>query len=163
MGKSRLSQIERGDVALDSLSEMVALANALQVVASELIRLPLPAPANETTDSATRAVRGALMAVNRGRPGGQVIPADALRDRITATLAAPPLSASRNCSPAPFLVRLGELPGVVIRLAQVFSHAPDGLYLSPAMSVPLSKEPATSSRTNGRAGTDGGGGPVLCR
>jgi tetratricopeptide (TPR) repeat protein len=88
MGKSRLSQIERGEVALDSLSEIVALANALQIAPSELIRLPLPAPANGPTDSATSAVCGALMAVNRGRPGGQVVPVDALRDRITATLAA---------------------------------------------------------------------------
>jgi Helix-turn-helix domain len=88
MGKSRLSQIERGEVALDSLSEIVALANALEVAPSELIRLPLPAPINGSTDSATSAVRGALMAVNRGRPGGQVVSVDVLRDRITATLAA---------------------------------------------------------------------------
>lgn len=73
MGKSKLSQIERGEVALDSLSDIAALANALQVAPSELIRLPLPAPANGTTDSATRAVRAAVMAVNRGRPGGQVV------------------------------------------------------------------------------------------
>lgn len=88
ISKSRLSQIERGEVALDSLSEIVALANALQVAPAELIRLPLPAPANGTTDSAVDGVRRALMAVNRSRPSGQIVPVDALRDRVTATLTA---------------------------------------------------------------------------
>ena len=103
MGKSRLSQIERGEVALDSLSEIMALATALQVAPSELIRLPLPAPTNGTTDSTTRAVRGALMTVNRGRPGGQVIPVDALRDRTTATLAAH-YSCEQELLTCPFLI-----------------------------------------------------------
>jgi transcriptional regulator with XRE-family HTH domain len=88
MSKSKLDRIERGEVALDSLSDIVALANALQIAPSELIRLPFPAPANGPTDSAVNAVRGALMAVNRGRPGGQIVPVDALRGRVTATLAA---------------------------------------------------------------------------
>ncbi|MBV9162335.1 MAG: helix-turn-helix domain-containing protein [Pseudonocardiales bacterium] len=46
MSKSKLDRIERGEVALDSLSDIVALANALQIAPSELIRLPFPAPAN---------------------------------------------------------------------------------------------------------------------
>ncbi|HSL07029.1 MAG TPA: XRE family transcriptional regulator, partial [Pseudonocardiaceae bacterium] len=83
-----LSQIERGEIALDSISDIVALANALQIAPSELIRLPVPAPANGETDSAVEAVRGALMAVGRDRPGGQVVPLDALRARVAATLAA---------------------------------------------------------------------------
>jgi hypothetical protein len=56
MGKSKLSQIECGEIALDSISEIVALANALQVAPSELMRLPVPAPANGT-DCAVEAVR----------------------------------------------------------------------------------------------------------
>jgi transcriptional regulator with XRE-family HTH domain len=88
ISKSTLSQVERGERALDSLSEIVALANALQIAPSELMRLPVPAPANGETDSAVVAVRSALMAVGRNRPGGQVVPLDALRARVTATLAA---------------------------------------------------------------------------
>ena len=74
MGKSKLSQIECGEIALDSISEIVALANALQVAPSELMRLPVPAPANGT-DCAVEAVRGALMVIGRNRPGGQVVSA----------------------------------------------------------------------------------------
>lgn len=88
ISKSHLSRIERGEVALDSLSEIVALANALRVAPSELIRLPFPAPANGPMDSAVDAVRRALMAVNRGRPGGQIVPVDTLRGRVTRMLAA---------------------------------------------------------------------------
>jgi transcriptional regulator with XRE-family HTH domain len=86
MGKSRLSQIERGEVALDSLSEILALAEALQISPSELIRLPVPAPANGQTDSAIKAVFLALMAARRNRPGGQVLPVEALRARVMATV-----------------------------------------------------------------------------
>jgi len=35
---------------------------------SELMRLPVPAPADGETESAVEAVRGALMAVGRNRP-----------------------------------------------------------------------------------------------
>ncbi len=86
MSKSRLSEIERGESALDSLSEIVALANALQIAPSELIRLPVPAPANGETDSAVEAVRSAVTAVGRSRPGGLVLPVTVLRDRVSATL-----------------------------------------------------------------------------
>jgi hypothetical protein len=84
----KLPLIERGEIALDSISEIVALANALQIAPSELLRLPVPAPANGETDSAVEAVRSALMAVGRNRPGGQVVPLDALRARVMATLGA---------------------------------------------------------------------------
>jgi transcriptional regulator with XRE-family HTH domain len=40
ISKSHLDRIERGERALDSLSEIVALANALQIAPSELTRLP---------------------------------------------------------------------------------------------------------------------------
>ncbi|MGH3548184.1 MAG: helix-turn-helix domain-containing protein [Pseudonocardiaceae bacterium] len=86
ISKSRLSQIERGERALDSLSEIVALANALQIAPSELMRLPVPAPANGQTDSAVQAVDLALTAVSHDLSGGQVLPVEALRARVTATV-----------------------------------------------------------------------------
>jgi transcriptional regulator with XRE-family HTH domain len=46
MSKSQLDRIERGEVALDRISQIVALANALQIVPGDLMRLPVPAPAN---------------------------------------------------------------------------------------------------------------------
>jgi transcriptional regulator with XRE-family HTH domain len=86
MSKSKLSLIERGEIALDSISDIVALANALQIAPSELIRLPVPAPANGETDSAVEAVRSAVTAASRDRPGGLVLPVTVLRDRVSATL-----------------------------------------------------------------------------
>lgn len=45
MSKSQLDRIERGEVALDKLSEIVALANALQIAPSDLMSIcPVPAP-----------------------------------------------------------------------------------------------------------------------
>ncbi|MGH8965903.1 MAG: XRE family transcriptional regulator, partial [Actinomycetes bacterium] len=61
-------------------------AKALQIAPSELMRLPVPAPANGHTDSATEAVRLALTAVCNDLPGGQVLPAEVLRARVTATV-----------------------------------------------------------------------------
>jgi transcriptional regulator with XRE-family HTH domain len=84
MSKSKLSRIERGEIALDSRSEIVALANALQIAPSELTELPVPAPANGHADSAVDAVRLALMAVGRKRPGGQVVSFEELRARANA-------------------------------------------------------------------------------
>ncbi|MBV9139403.1 MAG: helix-turn-helix transcriptional regulator [Pseudonocardiales bacterium] len=84
MSKSQLDRIERGEVALDRLSEIVALANALQVAPGDLMRLPLPAPINGHSDSAIDEVRLALVAVSRRRPGGQVVPVEVLRERVRA-------------------------------------------------------------------------------
>ncbi|MGH3833515.1 MAG: helix-turn-helix domain-containing protein [Pseudonocardiaceae bacterium] len=81
MSKSKLSRIERGEMALDSRSEVVALANALRIAPSELTELPVPAPANGHADSAVDTVRLALMAVGRERPGGQVVSLEELRAR----------------------------------------------------------------------------------
>ncbi|MBV9730816.1 MAG: helix-turn-helix transcriptional regulator [Pseudonocardiales bacterium] len=86
MSKSQLDRIERGECALDKLSEIVALANALQIAPSDLMRLPVPAPANGHTDSTTDEVRLALMAVSHNLPDGLVLPVDALRARVTATV-----------------------------------------------------------------------------
>lgn len=83
---SHLSRLESGKRALDRQSLIVGLANALQVAPSELMRLPVPAPANGETDSAIEAVRLALMAASHDLPGGQVSPVDMLRARVTATV-----------------------------------------------------------------------------
>jgi transcriptional regulator with XRE-family HTH domain len=83
MGKSKLSQIERGEIPLDSISDIVALANALGIAPSELLRLPVPAPANGHTDSTTEAIGLALDAIEVDRPGGLVLPVAVLWDRVT--------------------------------------------------------------------------------
>ncbi|MGH3888426.1 MAG: helix-turn-helix domain-containing protein [Pseudonocardiaceae bacterium] len=81
MSKSRLSEIERGERAV-TLSEIVALANALEIAPSELTRLPMPAPANGHTDATTEAVRLALDAIDTDRPDGLALPVAALRDQV---------------------------------------------------------------------------------
>jgi transcriptional regulator with XRE-family HTH domain len=84
MSKSKLSRIERGEMVLDSRSEIVALANALRIAPSELTELPVPAQANGHADSAVDAVRLALMAIGRHRPGGQVVSLEELQARANA-------------------------------------------------------------------------------
>ena len=88
ISEATLSRIENGLRALDRHSEIVALAEALQIAPSELTRLSLPASTNGDADSAEDAVRLALMAVDRRRPGGQVLPVDVLRTRVVALVAA---------------------------------------------------------------------------
>jgi DNA-binding XRE family transcriptional regulator len=88
ISRSHLSRIERGERPLDSRSETVALANALQISPTDLTRLPVPAPGNGNADSALVAVRQALMAVSRNLPGGQVLPIDALRIQVWDLLVA---------------------------------------------------------------------------
>ncbi|MGH3793010.1 MAG: helix-turn-helix domain-containing protein [Pseudonocardiaceae bacterium] len=83
MSKSKLDRIERGEIALDKLSDIVALANALEMAPSDLMRLPAPAPANGHTDSTVEAVRLALDAIDTDRPGGVVLPVAVLRDQVT--------------------------------------------------------------------------------
>ena len=82
MSKSQLDRIERGEVALDRLSEIVALADVLQISPSELMRLPVPAPANGNTDSTIEALRCALEAVDQDLPGGLVLSIDVLAERV---------------------------------------------------------------------------------
>ena len=106
MNRMKLSRIERGVYPLDSLSEIVALANALQIAPSELVRLPIPAPANGGTDAAINAVRTAVTAVSRDRPGGLVMPAEVLRERVTAVLDAHyDLASSQVGAALPGLIR----------------------------------------------------------
>ncbi|MGH3800194.1 MAG: helix-turn-helix domain-containing protein [Pseudonocardiaceae bacterium] len=82
MSAPTLSRIERGLQALDSITQIVGLAEALQIAPSELMQLPVPAPANGHTDAATEAVRLVLDAVDVDRPGGLVVPVEVLRGRI---------------------------------------------------------------------------------
>jgi transcriptional regulator with XRE-family HTH domain len=79
---SYLSMLERGERAVDRRSLIVKLANALEIAPSDLTGLPVPAPANGGTDGAIDGVARALMAVERGQPGGDVMPAEVLRDRV---------------------------------------------------------------------------------
>ena len=81
MSTSTLHRIEHGRRAV-TLSEIVALANALEIAPSELTRLPVPAPANGHTDSTTEAVRLALDAIDIDRPDGLVLPVAVLRDQV---------------------------------------------------------------------------------
>ena len=58
----------------------------LEVSPQDLIRLPVPAPANGHTDSTISAVDLALMAVSHDLPDGQVLPVEVLRSRVMATV-----------------------------------------------------------------------------
>ena len=81
MSASTLHRIEHGQRAV-TLSEIVALANALEIAPSELTKLPVPAPANGHTDSTTEAVRLTLDAIDIDRPDGLVLPIAVLRDQV---------------------------------------------------------------------------------
>lgn len=86
ISSSHLHRIETGVRPLDSLALVLALADALQVAPSELMALPVPAPGNGPTDGAINAVRLAVLAVGHNRPGGQVQPIEAIRQRVTAVV-----------------------------------------------------------------------------
>jgi transcriptional regulator with XRE-family HTH domain len=79
---SYLSMLERGERAVDRRSLIIRLANALEIAPSDLTGLPVPAPANGGIDASMDAVRRALMAVQRGRSGGDMVPVEVLRSRI---------------------------------------------------------------------------------
>ncbi|MGH3794355.1 MAG: helix-turn-helix domain-containing protein [Pseudonocardiaceae bacterium] len=84
MSTTMLHRIEAGQRALDSRSETVALANALEVAPTDLVSLPVPAPADGEADSAAEEVRLALMGVNHRHPDGEVLTLDALREQVGA-------------------------------------------------------------------------------
>ncbi|MGH3683500.1 MAG: helix-turn-helix domain-containing protein [Pseudonocardiaceae bacterium] len=88
LSATSLSRIENGLRALDRRSEIVALADALRIAPSELTRLPVPAPGNGDAMAAEGEVRKSLTAVSRNRPGGQVLPLDAMRIRVRELLVA---------------------------------------------------------------------------
>lgn len=84
MSKSHLSELERGERALDRRSEIVALANALQIAPSELTRIPVPLPTNGDTDAATNEIRRVLQGVIVGAANGKVQTAEQLSARVRA-------------------------------------------------------------------------------
>ncbi|MGH3979828.1 MAG: helix-turn-helix domain-containing protein [Pseudonocardiaceae bacterium] len=81
--KSYLSLLENGKRALDSLKLIIDLAEALQIAPSELTRIEVPAPGNGDVDAGIDAVRLAMRDVSHNRPGGQVLPVEVLRGRVT--------------------------------------------------------------------------------
>lgn len=86
MSTTTLHRIETGQRVLDSRSEIVALANALQVAPSELTTIDVPTAGDGTTDLAIETVRVALMAVNHSYPGGERLQVDVLRGRVAAVI-----------------------------------------------------------------------------
>jgi transcriptional regulator with XRE-family HTH domain len=86
ISSSHLHRLETGVRPLDSLALVLALADALQVAPSELMVLPVPAPGNGPTDGAINAVRLAVLAVGHDRPGGQVQPVEAIRERVAVVV-----------------------------------------------------------------------------
>jgi transcriptional regulator with XRE-family HTH domain len=88
ISKSYLCRLEKGQRALNQRSLVVALADALEIAPSELTKLPVPAPADEDTDLAVKAVRRALIAVSHDVPGGHVVPVETLRSRVDALVTA---------------------------------------------------------------------------
>ncbi|MGH3701641.1 MAG: helix-turn-helix domain-containing protein [Pseudonocardiaceae bacterium] len=87
MSKSRLSMIERGESALDRRSDIVALADALRIAPSELVKLPMPTPGNGAVDAGVKALRLVIQRVNFDSPGGHVLPVELLQQRVHSVLA----------------------------------------------------------------------------
>jgi len=85
---TKLWRIEHGEYALDNRSEIVALANALQISPSDLTKLPVPAPANGDTDAAVEKMRRVLMAVSHHHPQGEVLPVEVLREQVGVLIGA---------------------------------------------------------------------------
>ncbi|MGH3930080.1 MAG: helix-turn-helix domain-containing protein [Pseudonocardiaceae bacterium] len=81
MSTTTLWRIEHGEHS-PTLKEIFALANALQISASELTRLPVPAPANGHTDSTMEAIGLALDSIDVDQPDGLVLPVAVLRDQV---------------------------------------------------------------------------------
>ena len=84
LSAASLSRIENGLRALDSRSEIVALANVLQVAPSELTKTPEQLPTNGDTDAATNEIRRVLEAVIAGDVNGQPQTAEQLSARVHA-------------------------------------------------------------------------------
>ncbi|MGH3916575.1 MAG: XRE family transcriptional regulator [Pseudonocardiaceae bacterium] len=85
----RLKQIRnaRGKSQEAIASEIVALANALEIAPYELTRCPEPAPGNGE-GARVKAVRRALITAGRDDPAGQVVPVEVLQSRVEALTAA---------------------------------------------------------------------------
>jgi transcriptional regulator with XRE-family HTH domain len=107
LSAASLSRIENGLRALDSRSEIVALANALQVAPSELTKTPELLPTNGDTDAANE-IRRVLQAVIAGAPDGQTQTAEQLSARVHAMGDLRQRCAYREMGPA--------LPGLIADL-----------------------------------------------
>jgi transcriptional regulator with XRE-family HTH domain len=116
MSKSTLHRIEHGQHAV-TLSEIIALATALEIAPSELTKLPIPAPANGHTDSATDAVRLALDAIDADYPEGLVLPLAALREQVIQIQAQ-----YRACQ---FAEVASDLPGLIRNLHTTLATGTD--------------------------------------
>lgn len=81
MSTTTLWRIEHGEHS-PTLKEVLALANALQISAAELTRLPVPAPANGHTDSTIEATGLALDSIDVDCPDGLVLPVAMLRNQV---------------------------------------------------------------------------------
>jgi hypothetical protein len=79
---STLSEIERGERPLDSLRKLVALADALRIAPSELMKLPVPAPGNGHADAATETLRLTFDAIDVGHLTGRVLPTGIIRREV---------------------------------------------------------------------------------
>jgi transcriptional regulator with XRE-family HTH domain len=116
MSTSTLHRIEHGQRAV-SLTEIVALANALEIAPSELTKLPVPAPANGHTDATTETVRLTLDAIDAGYPDGLVMPLEVLREQVTQIHAR-----YRACQ---FAEVATELPGLIRNLHTTLATGTD--------------------------------------
>ncbi|MBV9141832.1 MAG: helix-turn-helix transcriptional regulator [Pseudonocardiales bacterium] len=116
MSTSSLHEIEHGQRAV-SLTQIRALATALEVAPSELTSLPAPAPANGHTDSATDAIRLALDAVDADHPEGLVIPPAVLREQVIEIQAQ-----FRACK---FTEVASDLPGLIRNLHTTLATGTD--------------------------------------
>ncbi|WP_158887920.1 helix-turn-helix domain-containing protein [Amycolatopsis anabasis] len=85
---SYLSMLESGQRALDRRSLIIALANALEVAPTELAAEMVAPEGALPQDKALTEVRRALMAVSLNDPGGAVVPADVLADRVNEVIKA---------------------------------------------------------------------------
>ena len=84
ISKSKLALIERGELALDSRSDIVALANALGIAPFELTKMPegAPLPVNGDISAATLRIRHALEAVIASETNGRAQTTEQLSARV---------------------------------------------------------------------------------
>ncbi|ONI83084.1 transcriptional regulator [Actinosynnema sp. ALI-1.44] len=100
---SHLSRLESGQRALDRRSLIKSLADALEVAPSEITGSAMPGDLPE--DRWLDGVRVALLAISVGEPQGQILPVEALTQRVEDVL-----KAQRDCQYA----AVGErLPGLI--------------------------------------------------
>jgi transcriptional regulator with XRE-family HTH domain len=87
-----LSNLERGERALDRRSLIAKLANALQVAPTDITGAALATPGEPDDDRAVNDVRLALLAASMHEPRGQIQPIDQLAARVNEVL-----TAQRDC------------------------------------------------------------------